>query len=96
MLYFISTRFDGAGLYKLEDGEASPVLVRDGSIERTVDRYLFRLAQHTLHRTPYPSVALLSYATLHRTELRDLIHSIEGVRYGASGTAAGILVGVEI
>lgn len=75
-------------------GKLDPV--RDGSIERTVDRYLFRLAQHTLHRTPYPSVALLSYATLHRTELRDLIHSIEGVRYGASGTAAGILVGVEI
>ena len=32
-LYFISTRFDGAGLYKLEDGGVSPVLVRDGSID---------------------------------------------------------------
>ena len=25
VLYFISTRFDGAGLYKLEDGTVSPV-----------------------------------------------------------------------
>ena len=33
VLYFISTRFDGAGLYRLEDGEVSPVLVRDGSID---------------------------------------------------------------
>lgn len=33
VLYFISTRFDGAGLYKLEDGAVSPVLVRDGSID---------------------------------------------------------------
>ena len=33
VLYFISTRFDGAGLYKLENGEVSPVLVRDGSID---------------------------------------------------------------
>ena len=33
VLYFISTRFDGAGLYKLEDGTVSPVLVRDGSVD---------------------------------------------------------------
>ena len=33
VLYFISTRFDGAGLYRLEDGEVSSVLVRDGSID---------------------------------------------------------------
>ena len=33
VLYFISTRFDGAGLYRLEDGEISPVLVRDGSVD---------------------------------------------------------------
>lgn len=33
VLYFISTRFDGAGLYKLEDGAVSPVLVRDGSVD---------------------------------------------------------------
>ena len=33
VLYFISTRFDGAGLYKLEDGTVSPVLVRNGSVD---------------------------------------------------------------
>ena len=33
VLSFISTRFDGAGLYKLEDGTVSPVLVRDGSVD---------------------------------------------------------------
>lgn len=33
VLYFISTHFDGAGLYKLEDGTVSPVLVRDGSVD---------------------------------------------------------------
>ena len=33
VLYFISTRFDSAGLYKLENGAVAPVMVRDGSID---------------------------------------------------------------
>ena len=33
VLYFISTRFDSAGLYKLENGIVAPVLVRDGSVD---------------------------------------------------------------
>ena len=31
--YFISTRFDSAGLYRLEDGAVSPVIERPGSID---------------------------------------------------------------
>ena len=32
-LYFISTRFDSAGLYKLENGVVSPVMERGGSVD---------------------------------------------------------------
>lgn len=31
--YFISTRFDSAGLYKLEEGKISPVVDRPGSVD---------------------------------------------------------------
>lgn len=31
--YFVSTRFDSAGLYRLENGEISPVIEREGSID---------------------------------------------------------------
>ncbi len=71
-------------------------LPRDGYIEHSVDRYLFRVCEHALRFTPHPSVALLSYVTLHRLELQNVIHSIESVRYGAAETAAGMLVGIEI
>lgn len=33
VLYFISTRFDSAGLYKLENGVVSPVMERGGSVD---------------------------------------------------------------
>ena len=33
VFYFISTRFDSARLYKLEDGEITPVTDRDGSVD---------------------------------------------------------------
>lgn len=33
VLYFISTRFDSAGLYKLENGAVSPVTERGGSVD---------------------------------------------------------------
>ena len=32
-VYFISTRFDSAGIYKLEDGVISPVLLKEGSVD---------------------------------------------------------------
>ena len=33
VLYFVSTRFDSAGLYKLENGTVAPVITREGSVD---------------------------------------------------------------
>ena len=64
-------------------------------VELTVDRWWFRYCQHQLRFTTDPSVAMLCYATLRRLELKNILHLVEGVRYGATDTAAGMLIGVE-
>ena len=64
-------------------------------VELTVDRWWFRYCQHQLRFTTDPSVAMLCYAALRRLELKNILHLIEGVRYGVTDTAAAMLIGVE-
>lgn len=64
-------------------------------VELAVERWRFAQCQRQLRFTTDPSVAMLCYATLRRLELKNILHLVEGVRYGATDTAAGMLIGVE-
>lgn len=64
-------------------------------VELAVERWRFAQCRRRLRFTTDPSVAMLCYATLRRLELKNILHLVEGVRYGAADTAAGMLIGVE-
>ena len=60
-----------------------------------MDRWRYAYCQKQLRFTTNPSVAMLCYAALRQLELKNILHLIEGVRYGAAEAAAGMLIGVE-
>lgn len=64
-------------------------------VELAVDRWRYAYCQKQLRFTTIPSVAMLCYAALRQLELKNILHLIEGVRYGAAEAAAGMLIGVE-
>lgn len=64
-------------------------------MELAIDRYWFSLCEHRLRCTIFPSEGLLCYGALRRLELKNVLHLIEGVRYGAAQAAAGMLIGMD-
>lgn len=68
----------------------------EGYIELSAEQYRYRHCRHDLRFTTFPSVALLCYVTLQKTELNNIIHIIEGVRYEQPETARQMLIGDDL
>lgn len=64
----------------------------DGYIELSADRYLYGVCRHRLQVTTVPAVTVLCYTALRELEQKNIVHIIEGVRYGTPQAAAALLV----
>lgn len=65
-------------------------------IEESCDSVLFNYCTKKMRYSPLPPIVVFSFVILAETEIKNIIHIIEGVRYGASpDEISKLLIGID-
>lgn len=65
-------------------------------VEMLTSSMLYNKAIHELRFSPYPLVVMMAYASLAQTEINNVVHIVEGIRYNVQPERiASILVGAD-